>query len=409
MAVLCFAAAIAAGCTPSPGDTGASDAGSDGGSSPALTWYRDVQPFFAARCTGCHRPGGIAPFSLETLEDVVPLIDLVRDSVENERMPPWLPDDGCRPLRDSRHLAPDERALLAEWIDLGMPEGDPRDAPEPPPPPALEWVDLELDPGLDYTPNDQGQNDDYHCFILDPKLEGPAQIIGLEFVPGTPSMVHHILLFKSTREEARDLDAQEPGPGWTCFGAPGTAVPETVGGWAPGTPITRYPEGTGVALSERDVILMQVHYNFDNGPAVADRTTVRVQLADDPVDEALLVPLLDMDFRIPPKSTDVRTTVSFQAPFDLTIYGMFPHLHQLGRSLRATLERGGGGTECLIDVPRWDFNWQQFYFFAEPVHVKKDDWVHVECAWDNPTDRTVRWGEGTHDEMCLDYTYVTID
>jgi hypothetical protein len=61
----------------------------------------------------------------------------------------------------------------------------------------------------------------------------------------------------------------------------------------------------------------------------------------------------------------------------------------------------------LIGIPAWDFHWQQMYFYAQPVPVDPYERLQLSCIWDNPTPRTVRWGEGTGDEMCLAYLYVT--
>ena len=72
-------------------------------------------------------------------------------------------------------------------------------------------------------------------------------------------------------------------------------------------------------------------------------------------------------------------------------------------------ERKTPTTECLLDIPRWDFHWQANYRFKEPKVVKSGDRIAVECHWDNslPGARDVSWGEGTEDEMCLGIFYMT--
>jgi len=63
---------------------------------------------------------------------------------------------------------------------------------------------------------------------------------------------------------------------------------------------------------------------------------------------------------------------------------------------------------CVVDVPEWDFNWQQLYLFEEPLVAQPTDTVTITCAY-NTTGQTdtVTWGEGTQDEMCLNFFYVT--
>ena len=63
--------------------------------------------------------------------------------------------------------------------------------------------------------------------------------------------------------------------------------------------------------------------------------------------------------------------------------------------------------ECLVNVPAWDFNWQQLYQFSQPLALKPGTRLKLSCTWDNGSDKTVRWGEGTDDEMCLNYFYLT--
>jgi hypothetical protein len=77
-------------------------------------------------------------------------------------------------------------------------------------------------------------------------------------------------------------------------------------------------------------------------------------------------------------------------------------MHTLGRRIR--VETGG---TCLVDVPEWDFNWQQQYQFVEPFTFAAGAPVTLTCTWSNPTDRSVRWGEGTSDEMCINFFYIT--
>jgi hypothetical protein len=79
-------------------------------------------------------------------------------------------------------------------------------------------------------------------------------------------------------------------------------------------------------------------------------------------------------------------------------------MHQRGVSLDVS----GAAGACALDIPRWDFNWQHFYFFAKPMTMKGGDPVTITCRYDSTADTsTVTWGEGTGDEMCIAYFYAT--
>jgi len=67
------------------------------------------------------------------------------------------------------------------------------------------------------------------------------------------------------------------------------------------------------------------------------------------------------------------------------------------------------GNNCLIEIPQWQFHWQQMYFFKDDgLTIPKGTDVKYTCTWDNPSDRTVRFGEGTEDEMCIAFFYTTL-
>lgn len=367
-----------------------------------VTWHRDVGPIVQRRCQGCHAAGGMGPFPLETYAHASAQHAAVAGAVTELRMPPWMPVGPPR-FKDSRRLTRGEVAIISAWSQQGAPEGDPATAPPPQPAPqGLDWVDLRMAPAQAYTPN-TSQPDDYHCFLLEPGFTEARDVIGFEVVPGARHQVHHVLLFNVPEAAAREADAREAGPGWTCFGDSGVNGQSVLGAWAPGTPATRYPEGTGVRVQPGSVVVMQVHYNLANGPRVADRTSVDLQFSRTPVPQPATLELVASDgFEIPPGSQGYRYTFQ-QLLIGGTLWGVLPHMHTLGR--RIVLQREAG---TLIDIPAWDFHWQQAYFYEEPVQLPPTvGKIQLTCIWDNPTQRAIRWGEGTGDEMCLAYLYIT--
>ena len=90
------------------------------------------------------------------------------------------------------------------------------------------------------------------------------------------------------------------------------------------------------------------------------------------------------------------------------VWGVFPHMHKLGTSLRAEFDHAGQ-PQCLTDVPRWDFNWQQGYFYeGGPKIVGGGDMLRISCTYNTMSmGEPVTWGEGTDDEMCLAFMYVS--
>jgi hypothetical protein len=395
---------------------GETDAGIDAGTDAGgLTWYRDVLPIVQENCQACHVAGGLAPFALTTYQDAFVRHALLADAVSTRRMPPWLPDDGCVSLKGSRRLSTAEIDVFVLWSQAGAPAGDPADAPAPlTAAPGLPRVDATLEPVDSYVPN-SAVTDDYRCFVLPPAYtaQTATNLIGFEVVPGTPQQVHHVILFAAPAVAAQDKDTQEAGPGWTCYGGPNipNTNPKMLGGWAPGTGVTLYPVDTGIQLQDGEAIVMQVHYNTSNGPPVADRTRVKLEYAPSVTYPATIVPVMDDQFAIPPLTSGYVHYSDQLLPglpfLSFRLWGVGPHMHQLGRRIRA-IRNPTTMQQCLIDIPQWDFHWQQTYQYTTPISVAGGDTIRIECTWDNPTSATVTWGEGTADEMCIAFFYMTL-
>ncbi len=392
--------------------------GDAGTADPDVTWYRDIVPLVQAQCLSCHRSGGIAPFSMESYQTAAPYARAMAGDVIGGIMPPWPPSEDCQPYLDARRVDDHEKALIVRWADLGAPAGDPADAPPMLPPAALDRVDLEGDPGVEYTPTGA---DDYRCFVVDLGLTRTQQLVALEIVPGVRWMVHHVVLFQANALEAQAADAVDSGPGWSCFGGPGVAPTSpldslAVGAWAPGTPVTHYPAGTGVDLTAGNVIVMQVHYHVTGGRSPEpDRTIVHMQVADAAVTPAYVSSIYNNTFAIPPRDPGGSvlmhsSSVTWPITIPGTLLGVFPHMHLLGRTIHLTYSPPGGATStCLANVPSWNFHWQQFYFYdlAGGIRLETGGTLELTCEWERPTDgRTIFWGEGSDDEMCIVGLYV---
>jgi hypothetical protein len=375
-----------------------------GPSAGALTFYRDVLPLAQKHCTSCHTPGGIGPFSMSSYDDAKAHAQVIHDYVQSGLMPPWKPADGCRDLRDKRSLTPAEIDVFTGWAAGDTAAGDPADAPTAPPGTAgLPEVSVEMQMAAAYTPP-SGETDHYQCFILDPKLAANADLVGYDVHPGNGAEVHHVLLYPATLSDAQALDDATPDEvGWTCFGGPGVPNPSTVGGWVPGSSAVIFPPDTGIQLNAGQILVMQIHYNLSYTSAAPDQTTVQLQLASTPVSRhAKVLPLANLTFSVPPGATGYDVDAQFRSPKAATIWGVLPHAHTHAQAMHVDGDAG-----CMVDIPQWDFHWQQMYFFSEPAQITAGQSMHLRCTYDNPGAAPLGWGESTSDEMCLNYFYVT--
>ncbi|HLT35863.1 MAG TPA: hypothetical protein VK034_06245 [Enhygromyxa sp.] len=424
-------------CTPAQdGHDAAPEA--DESNSPTYTYWRDAKAVLDHKCANCHVAGDIAPFALTSYAEVTAMAPILPLAIEAGTMPPWPPGDGCQDYRHDRSLADDERELLLTWLAEGAPEGDPADQPSG----GDQHSAIEFSPDVTltmlepYTPTKAP--DDYRCFVI--PWDGPEPwVTGFRVVPDQRSVVHHVIAFAIDPDAVgtvEALDAAEPGPGYTCFGDAGVLDARWVGSWAPGGRAKMFPEGTGVRLEPGSRVVLQVHYNTSASGPIADQSAIELSLADAVERPLVNQPVLDLGWvlgyrpmTIPAGDPDVThsTEINLGSPLwafalaeagvgegdDLLVHASALHMHQLGVRARLTVIRGSAEPQCVLDIPRWDFSWQDGYELVEPIRIHSGDKIGLQCWWDNSAENQpiidgqpaepvdVAWGEGTRDEMCL--------
>ena len=442
----------------------------------APSFTRDVAPIIAAKCAGCHQIGGIAPFPLQTPKQIQARAPAIAAVVAANRMPPWPPGPRSPAFvgQQERTLSAKQRATIVAWARRAAILDGPARKPKPQQPLHVAPGEslLELSMPEPYAPRAAaGATDDYRCFLLDPKLGADSAVTSARIVPGRPKIVHHVILFRVLAgqvPEAQRLDDADAGPGWSCFGGTGVSLGGSVGdvqqalgdagwvsAWAPGWGSDRLPQGTGIPMPAGSRIVMQVHYNLLNGrepdrssvqltvaPASADVTPLRTMLLPGPVELACARgergPLCNRDAAlrdlarkygpaagfmptgllilcgrnaVSPRPSAV-STCDRRVSQRTTIHVAAGHMHLLGASIRLTLNPGTPRERVLLDIPRWDFHWQNAYTLVRPIPAEAGDVIRVTCRHDvtrrkhglhgiPKTPRYVLWGEGTTDEMCL--------
>ena len=424
------------------------------------TYHEHVRPIIEASCVACHAEGQIAGYApLTAAEDVVWFARDIKFHVVSGLMPPWMPSNANLPLKNDRRLSDEEIAIIAAWADDGAPLGDPHDYV----PSATDGfgfaeirADLTLQLDEAYTPA-ADVLDDYRCFAFPLEIDAPQFITGYEFIPDVAAMAHHAILYLVDQEmkaEASARDGADGQPGWTCFGTSGLSQSgEIVATWTPGTFAIAYPAGTGYLIEPGQIIVLQMHYNLWT-TRQPDQTRVQLQLAGENADLAELWTIpLNAPVEIPcptgvegpqcerenaikriaelygeelselpdrrlrrcrqtlddyagNSGENAQTFCDYPSPFmePLVVYGVLGHMHELGRSFRMELNPGKDNAVLMLDIPRWDFHWQDSYQFAEPLEITFGSVLRMSCAWDNTLSddpRYVVWGEGTADEMCF--------
>jgi hypothetical protein len=414
------------------------------------TWNEDVAPIVAEHCGSCHVSGGIAPFPLESYADASSMASSMVAAVEAGTMPPWGAEttDECEPrygFMDDPRLSDEEKATLAAWADGGAPEGSGPLA-ELPASPDLSLADPDqvLAPDTAYVTS--GDSDEFRCFVLDPGLNEDAWLTGLQVEAGNEAVVHHVLAFADPDRASEKLVGSDGT--YDCFGGPGFNDTALLGAWAPGAFPFQAPDTTGIPVAAGSLIVMQIHYHPAGEVADPDVTSLEVRWADAPPARDAVLALLgnassrgeglvrgpddstmQPEFVIPANVAGHTETIELDVeegdgPYDVFAAGT--HMHYIGTDMLVEVDHAfptadEPATECMVQTPHWDFNWQRAYRYDAPLdslpQVREGDTIRLRCTYDNTMDNPgtraaladagldapidVYLGESTLDEMCL--------
>jgi peroxiredoxin len=371
-------------------------------SDATITYSKQIARILRDRCVACHRAGEIAPFSLTTYKQAAGWASMIEEVVESGRMPPWHASAEYGSFSNEARLSAEEKRDIRDWVASGAPAGDPRDLPKPAhyvegwriPAPDLrialpETVKIPAEGTMPY------QN-----FTIDPKLKRDVWVRASQVRPGNPSVVHHLVVFvvPPGREESESKI-------------------DFLAAYAPGMPPRILPEGTAKLVPAGSRFIFQVHYT-PRGTPQTDRSEIGLVFADSTTirKELTAIAAINMDLRIPPGAADFPASAEHRFSQDTLLYSLLPHMHLRGKSFRFEATFPGGRREVLLDVPRYEFEWQNVYVLSEPKLMPEGTLLHCLARYDNSDDNlanpdptaTVTWGEQTHEEMLVGYVEVAL-
>ncbi len=362
-----------------------------------VTFNKQVARILQKRCQSCHREEQAAPFTLLTYEDAVRHARMIREVTTQRRMPPWHADPRYGKFANERRMTDEEVELLAAWVDGGTPRGDAKDAPEP-----VRWTkgwglgqpDLVLKMPQEYEVPADGSLP-YKYFMADTDFKEDMWVRLAEARPGAPGVVHHVVVYIQAPGRERP------------FGNDGGM--NILVGWAPGDLGLVCPPDTGLRIPKGSKLRFELHYT-PNGKAARDRSSVGITFCKKPPKyELLMNAFANESIRVPPREPHYRAEAAFRFRADARVLAFVPHMHWRGQDYWYELILPDGKRQTLLSVPRWDFNWQSVYQFAEPIKVPKGARLHSVAHWDNSRNnplnpdpsKEVKFGLQTWDEMMV--------
>ena len=364
----------------------------------AVTYAVDIAPILNQHCVSCHRDGEIAPFALTDYDAAAAWSETMLEVIEDGRMPPWHANPKHGEFLNDARLSDHEKEKFRTWVKNGAPAGDLAAAPAVPK--FFEGWQIPK-PDVVYRmpkPFDVPATGvvEYQHFYFDPGFETDVWIRGGEARPGNRQVVHHVILFHF--DGRRDRHRPED-PLFNALAA-----------YAPGMPAIVAPEGIALKIPAGSKLGFQVHYT-PNGSPQTDLSEAGLIFADpDQVQHEVRVQAgLNFAFMIPPGADDYRVSANYNVQRESLLFSLTPHMHYRGKSFRFTAKYPGGGEEILLDVPRYDFNWQNIYLLRNPKRLPQGTVVAMEASFDNSANnplnpnpkQSVGWGDQTWQEMMI--------
>lgn len=375
---------------------------------PGISYAADVVPILSAKCQGCHRQGGIGPWPMDSYERVKTWSPRIRAVLLTGRMPPWHADPQIGKFAHDRSLSVEQKRTLVRWIDAGSARG--RDAdplPMIPAPPAAEWPLGTPDLVVELPPQEIPATGtvDYRYVHIPAPVSRDAWVRAVHIAPRNSKVMHHAAMLMEY-----PLVWEHAQPHWQG-GAGGFFAT-----FAPGLPPMPFPAESGGFLPAGATLVFQLHYTTIGEPATDVPRVAFYFHATPPALEARIVGAFNHGFTIPPNVDDYPVEAAYVLDQAVTLNGFGPHMHFRGKRFRYEAHYPDGRREVLLSVPRYDFNWQTFYFLQVPKPVPAGTKIFVSGAFDNSPrnpanpdpSKEVRWGDQTWDEMFIGYTMYTV-
>jgi len=261
-------------------------------------------------------------------------------------------------------------------------------------------------------------------------LDHDVWVRAVDFLPGARSNLHHIIATIGG-------EVVPTGQGGAAFD-PSKLTPEeraalierirrargdsdgSLADYVPGSEPLQIPPESGILLKKGAKFGFQAHYTT-NGKAATDVTKMGLYFMDAPPTYRYRAAIMaNPNIRIPANTKSHEEEASHTFDKEVLIYSLHPHAHFRGAAAEFTAVYPDGHQSVLLNVPKYDFNWQTTYELKDPIILPAGTTVRYQMVYDNSTqnianpdpNRTVPWGQQTWDEMLygvIRFRYLTQD
>jgi hypothetical protein len=255
------------------------------------------------------------------------------------------------------------------------------------------------------------------AFALPLGLAEDRYVRAVQFRPGNPRTVHHVLFFLDPTKDSRQRDEADPEPGFDGRSVGAAAmIGGTFASWTPGAVPQFLPDGTGTGIKKGSDLILQVHFN-PQGKPVQEKSQVGLWFTKEtPKRMIVTLPMLNTKIDLPPGEKDLQIRDKYVLPLTVELVEIIPHAHYLARECRVWAKDPDGKEIPLIWIKDWDFDWQEQYRYREMIRLAAGTELHMVWTFDNtsgnprnPSNPPVRVKSGwnSKDEMATAALEVT--
>lgn len=378
-----------------------------GDSENGVTYSNQISRILQKNCTSCHRAGEIGPFALMEYSEVAGWAGMIQEVVNERRMPPWHADPEHGSFSNDCRLSEDEIRMINQWVDAGAPQGNPEELPEP-----VQYTDgwqigePDMVVAMSKRPFRVPATGtvEYEYFQVDPGFKEDKWVTAAECRPGNRAVIHHIIVGVRGEGEFGEGVHDQLQSDW-------------IAATAPGSPPMILPVGYAKRIPAGSKLLFQMHYT-PNGTATTDISTIGLKFLDEDevTHRVLTMKAWNERIRIPAGADNHRVNARFRFERQAELLSLFPHMHLRGKAFRYTAVYPDASQEVLLNVPNYDFNWQNAYLLSQPKMMPEGTRLKCVAHFDNSESnlanpdpsKTVRWGDQTWEEMMIGYFNVAV-
>jgi len=335
--------------------------------------------------------------SLLTYQEARPWAKAIKAALLTGRMPPWHADPHYGHFLNDLSLRPGEKETLIAWVDDGAKEGNAAQAPKPRSFPSgwrISKPDVIFEMPEEFSVPAGGVLD-YQYLPVATHFTEDKWVEMAEVRPGNRTVVHHAIVVVQ---------------------APGARDDEYLAGYAPGMTPQTWKPGQARLIKAGSTLVFQMHYATTGKPA-KDRTRIGLVFSKKPVTEQIVAMQATAPWlTIPPGVSNYRVESVALMRQNVELVGMRAHMHLRGKSFQFRAVYPNGETEVLLDIPKYDFAWQPYYYLETPKALPRGTRIECTAYFDNSANNpnnpdplsTITWGPQSWDEMMIGWLDVAI-